>query len=154
MNKFSKEKNVTRLTVKPGSKCSSPAQAQEIPATEQRFQALTAFILTGKSKEASVKKRKKKFFFNGQIIKIQRRRQLCGAVDRDPDRRPLAHSSSWSVCVLNLPRMADPEQLYLTSSGLSEAVGCMQLRLGTEAWGHEEVTRPENVGFHLPKDRR
>lgn len=75
-------------------------------------------------------------------------------MDRGPDRRPLAHSSSRGVSVLGFPRMADTEQLHLTSSGLSEAVGCMQPRLGTEAWGHEEVTQPENVGFHLPKDLR
>ena len=66
----------------------------------------------------------------------------------------MAHSYSRGVCVLSFPRTADPEQLHLTSSGLSEAVGCMQPRLGMEAWGHEEVTQPENVGFHLPKDLR
>lgn len=67
---------------------------------------------------------------------------------------PLVHTSSRGIRVLNFPRTADPEQLYLTSSGLLEAVGCMQPRLGTEAWDHEEVTQPENVGFHLPKDLR
>ena len=101
------------------------------------------------------KKKKFFFFFSGQIIKIQGRRRLCtGAVDWGPDRRPLAHSYSRGVSVLSFPRTADPEQLNLTSSGLSEAVGCMQPRLGMEAWGHEEVTQPENVGFHLPKDLR
>lgn len=68
MNKYRKEKNVTRLTAKRGSKCSSSPQAQEIPAAEQRYEALTAFILTGKSKEASVKKRKeKKIFLMGRL---------------------------------------------------------------------------------------
>lgn len=47
------------------------------------------------------------------------------------------HTPPASVRVLNFPRTADPEQLYLTSSGLLEAVGCMQPRLGTEAWDHE-----------------
>lgn len=55
---------------------------------------------------------------------------------------------------LNFPRTADTKQPYLPYSGLLEAMGCMQLRLGTEAWGHEEVTRPENIGFRLPKDLR
>lgn len=63
MNKYRKEKNVTRLTAKRGSKCSSSPQAQEILPQNKECQALTAFVLTGKSKEASVKEKKRKKFF-------------------------------------------------------------------------------------------
>lgn len=90
MNKYRKEKNVTRLTAKRGSKCSSSPQAQEIPCHRTKIPGTYSLYPHWQKQGGQCKeKKRKKIFFNGQIIKIQGRRKLWGAVDWDPDRRAL-----------------------------------------------------------------